>query len=53
MEDNLIQLIAIVERIPWYCGREDCHNDACLAIREARALILKIKNEAADVRENV
>ncbi len=40
------ELMEIVNRIPYYCGRADCASPGCWAIREARDKMREIYNSA-------
>lgn len=39
------ELMEIVNRIPYYCGKPDCYSPGCLAIRDARDKMREIFNE--------
>jgi len=38
------ELMEIVDRIPYFCGRPDCVSDGCVAIRQAREKLREIYN---------
>lgn len=38
------ELMALVRKIPYYCGHADCHNFGCEAIRDARAKCMELFN---------
>jgi hypothetical protein len=38
------ELMEIVNKIPYYCGKPDCYAPGCLAIRDARDKMREILN---------
>jgi hypothetical protein len=47
LREWLVELMPLVAKIPYHCGKPDCQNDGCFAIRQARAVlddILEVAN---------